>query len=156
MNPQPKIKLSAEEMMVMLGAQEPKLSDKVKGFLDQELAKPQYKGLPSKKAWGLACRYLVLNQPEAFDQNNVNDRVMQKVLPLMISEDGERLPAQQLLSRLDMENIALTHEVRGKELLLAITARDEEGAQTARYKARLKPGSKLPRFGLHTTRGRNS
>src|SRR5437879_1347795 len=105
-----KTKLSAHDVITLMGGTDPKLSAKLKSAIDKELTKAEYGNLPAEKAWILACRYLVRNEPEAFDSANHDDVVMQRLFPHMFTDTGERVPPKEFFSKLQFCDIAITHE----------------------------------------------
>lgn len=126
MNPS-KTRLTAYEVMMLLGNFNPKLSEQVKAALDEQLKKLAGQDLPQQRAFGLACRTLAREHPEAFDPTNRDDSAMKRLAPLLFDEEGNPVEFSVLREQIEIHNATLTFRERGEDGLIHVTARDETG-----------------------------
>jgi hypothetical protein len=148
-----KIKLTGYEMLMMMGAGgDPHLSERLKAALDREMKKDQYKDLAEQSAWARAGRNLAVNDTTAFDSANRDDMAFQKLFPLMYTEDGKQVEAEEVLAQFDLSNVTLTHEVKGKDVVFDVIAEEKDGScKSAKFGAKLKEDASedLPTIGIH-------
>ncbi|MCW5557779.1 MAG: hypothetical protein KIT22_08105 [Verrucomicrobiae bacterium] len=138
----PKIRLTAYEVMMLLGNFNPKLSEQLKAALDQELKGPACQGLAGPHAFGKACRTLALEHPEVFDPANRDDCAMQRLAPLVFDDNGVQVDFNTFRERIEIHNVNLAFHKRGKDGLIHVAARDEAGPPLeARIAVKLRPAS---------------
>lgn len=94
-----KIELTQYEIMTMIGAVNPCMSDRLKAALDVEIAKPDYQGLALSNATILAIRRLTVNSPKSFDLSNRDDVAAQRLSSVLVNDDGSIASPEEVAKR---------------------------------------------------------
>lgn len=126
MNP-PKIRLTAYEVMMLLGNFNPKFSERVQAALSQQMKRPAGQQITGPRAFGMACRTLALEHPEAFDPANRDDCAMKRLAPLMFDEKGNQVDFSVFRERIEIHDVNLSLFERGEDGVIQVAARDETG-----------------------------
>ncbi len=119
-----KIRVSAYELMTLLGSVKPCLSQKFKDILDEERAKPEYAEYSEEQAWGLAFRYLATQRQDSFDLRNKDDAVALRLMPYFLGEDGLPVDKKALFKRFEPENARLDLHDKGDHAMMEISSCD--------------------------------
>lgn len=101
-----KIVLTPYELMTMMGAVDPCMSDRLKAALDIETEKPQYKDLNAPEATAIAINYLAKNAPESFDPDNKDDVAAQRLSRVLVNDDGTMASPAEMAARVEPMNVS--------------------------------------------------
>jgi len=141
-----KIKLSPYEIMTLLGATQPKVSDQLKQALDAEAAKPEYEGLESKIAAARAVNALIKNNPEAFDQNNRDDMAFLHLAPFTYDEQGRRISVQEIMEQADLGSLQISHVDQGDHMAMEVKAGNEAEDLSCEIRFEKETPTEAPEF----------
>lgn len=96
-----KIVLTPYELMTMMGAVDPCMSDRLKAALEIETSKPKYQDLNISDATAIAIYQLAKNAPESFDPDNKDDVAAQRLSSVLVNDDGTIATAEELAARIE-------------------------------------------------------
>lgn len=123
-----KLKLTPYEVMTMLGATDPCLSDRLKAALDVEIeGSSEYEDMELPQQVALAMSRLARNKPESFDSNNKDDVVALRLAPLQFDENGNMIPSEKMMEMIEVDSMQVVqNSVTGGKAQVEIIAEDDD------------------------------